>query len=315
MGKSMSHKAKKHAKHFWLLVMTSIVILFILVSAALYAKPNDSQLVMALSGEDAVARFMAVEELTKMGDTAIPSLEPLATSSGITLERKYAISILGSVGTEKAVEILLRILEKEQDVHIRGMVCHHLGWLGVEEAVPIIGRWLYTIQGKSFDWLDPRDGKKIYGSARILCPVSAWMEHVYALWRIGGKEAITILETMVKTKHGSDAGKELMFTYKQHLAELKKEEAFLDEVRRVPGLESHVKRLFSFFRSDKLAIIRLYHDKIIRGGLEGRWVLEGLKNHPDPELRQAAATLLKHYEKIQSSIEHTKPSAGERGIR
>lgn len=315
MSKLMLRKAKKHVKYFWFLVMNFVVVLSILVPAVSYAEQSPSQLVMALSGEDVVARFMAVEELVTMGDAAIPALEPVATSLGITIERKYAIGILGSIGTERAVEILLRILKEEQDVHVRGMVCHHLGWLGVEEAVPILGRWLFTIQGKDFDWLDPRDGKIIYGSARILCPVSAWMEHVYALWRIGGEEAIAILEKMAKTRHGGDAGQELMFTYKQHLIELTKEAAFLDEVRRVPGLEDQVKRLFSFFRSDKLAIIRLYHDKVIRGGLEGRWVLEGLKNHPDPELRQAATTLLKHYEEIQSSIEHTEPSAEERGIR
>jgi hypothetical protein len=140
------------------------------------------------------------------------------------------------------------------------------------------------------------------------------MEHVYALWRIGGEEAIAILEKMVKTRHGGDAGQALMITYRQHLTELKTEATFLHAVRRVPGLESHVKRLFNFFRNDNLAIIRLYRDKVVRGGLEGRWVLEDMQNRSDPELRQAAITLLKHYEEIQSGIEHTE-SYKKGGIR
>jgi hypothetical protein len=42
------------------------------------------ELVDALQGEDAVARFLAEEQPVEMGDTAIPALEPLATVPGIS---------------------------------------------------------------------------------------------------------------------------------------------------------------------------------------------------------------------------------------
>ena len=56
-----------------------------------------------------------------------------------------------------------------------------------------------------------------------------------------------------------------------------------------------MKLLFEFFRRDTLASVRLYRDKIVRGGLEGQWVLEDMKNHMDEKLRRAAGTLLTHY--------------------
>ena len=60
-----------------------------------------------------------------------------------------------------------------------------------------------------------------------------------------------------------------------------------------------VKLLFHFFRRDNLAIIRLYRDKVIRLGIEGRWVLEGMKKHPDEKVRQAATAMLKNYDKLR----------------
>ena len=67
----------------------------------------------------------------------------------------------------------------------------------------------------------------------------------------------------------------------------------------MPGLELDVKRLFEFFRKDTLASVRLYRDKIVRGGLEGQWVLEDMKSHTDEQLRKAAEALLTHYEILQ----------------
>jgi hypothetical protein len=46
-----------------------------------------SVLVNTLVREDAVARFMAAEQLVRMGNAAVLALEPLATSSGFTLAR------------------------------------------------------------------------------------------------------------------------------------------------------------------------------------------------------------------------------------
>jgi len=83
------------------------------------------------------------------------------------------------------------------------------------------------------------------------------------------------------------------------LYELKQQVLFWDKVRRVRDLEPHVRLLFNFFRKDTLAWMRLYRDKIIRGGLEGRWVLEDMKNHPDEKLRKAAAVVLRNYGKLQ----------------
>jgi len=257
---------------------------------------ESAELVSALAGEDAVARFLAEEQLVKMGDAAVPALEPLATSSGFTLARQYAINILVRIGSKKAIRLLLRILEQEPEVKVRGLICRHLGRLGVEEAVPIIGKWLFTIQGKSFnDWNGPKGGHP-----QVLTPVYAWIVHVHALREIGSEKGIPILEKMLTKKHGGKAGRALRLAYRQNLNELRREAAFWNAVRQVPGLEKDVKLLFQFFRRNTLSLIRLYRDKVVHLGLEGRWVLEDMKNHPDEKLRQATTALLEEYDNLKT---------------
>jgi len=95
---------------------------------------SHSELVNALAGEDAVARYRVEEQLVEMGDKAVVALKPLATSSGFTPARQYAIIVLARIANEKAIALLLEILEKEPDVKLRALVCTHLGRLGVEEA-------------------------------------------------------------------------------------------------------------------------------------------------------------------------------------
>jgi len=250
-----------------------------------------SDLVSALSGEDAVARFMAEEELAGMEDAAIPILEPLATSSGFTPARQYAINVLARISSERAIGLLLRILEEEPDVKTRALICRHLGRLGVEEAVPIIGKWLFTIQGKSFS---PE------GQPQATNTWYAWIVHVHTLREIGSEKGISILEKMLKTKHGGRVGRQFTIAYQQSLDELRQETAFWNAVRKVPGLESDAWVLFQFFRRDTLALIRLYRDKVIHLGMEGRWALEGMKNHPDEKIQQAATALLNNYDKLQT---------------
>jgi len=263
------------------LVCLIILLCFQMVSQA-------SDLVSALVGDDAVARFMAEEKLVEMGDAAVPILEPLATSPGFTPKRQYAINILARISSEQAIDLLLRILEQEPDVKLRALICWHLGRLGVEEAVPIIGKWLFTIQGREFNPEgQPQSANKWY----------AWIEHVHALREIGSEKGIPILEKMLRTKHGGRVGKQFTIAYQQSLDELRQEAAFWSAVRRVPGLESEAKLLFQFFRRDTLALIRLYRDKVIHLGIEGRWVLEGMKNHPDEKLRKAATALLSNLDK------------------
>jgi len=246
---------------------------------------NASEVASALSGEDAVARFLAEEQLVEMGDEAVAALKPLATSSGFTPGRQYAIIVLARIANEEAIAILLEILEKEPDVKLRALVCTHLGRLGVEEAVPIIGKWLFTIEGQSVPGWYPGVSK----------PTLFWLEHVYALRAIGSEKAIPILERMRKTRHGGKGGGALRMAYQECLVDLESQAEFWRAVRRVPDLEPDVKLLFEFFRKDTLASVRLYRDKIVRGGLEGRWVLEDMKNHTDDKLRKAAETLLTHY--------------------
>jgi hypothetical protein len=258
-----------------------------------------SELVSALVGEDAVARFMAEEQLVEMGDTAVPVLKPLATSPGFTPARQYAINILARIESQKAIELLLRVLEQEQDVKVRALICRHLGRLGVEEAVPIIGKWLFTIQGKSLDFLNGREPQGTQPWYAWIVDWYAWIVHVQALREIGSEEGIPILEELLKTGHGGRAGHDFMMAYEDNLRELRKEAAFWNAVRRTPGLEEEVRLLFRFFRRDSLAAIRLYRDKVIHLGLEGRWVLEDMRNHPDKKLQQAAAALLKAYDNLQ----------------
>ena len=268
------------------------------------SEPQDkpSELVSALAGEDAVARFIAEEQLVEMGDTAVPALETLATSSGFTLPRQYAINVLARIDSEKSIHLLLHILEQEPEVKVRALICRHLGRLGVEEAVPIIGKWLFSIRGKSFnDWDGPKGG-----DPQVLTPAYAWIVHVHALREIGSEKGIPILEKMLAMKHGGRIGRALMTVYQENLEELKREADFWNAVRQVSGLERNVNLLFYFFHRDTLALIRLYCDKVIHLGIEGRWVLADMKNHPDGKLRQAATALLKEYDKLKGEDSNVK---------
>ena len=256
---------------------------------------RSSSLVSALAGEDAVAKFMAEEQLVEMGDAAVSVLEPLATSPRLTLARQQAINVLARISSEKAIQLLLRVLEQEQDVKVRSLVCRHLGRLGVTEAVPIISKWLFSIQGKSLsDWDGPKGG-----DPQVLTRAYAWIVHVHALREIGSEKGIPVLERMLAKKHGGKAGRALTLACRQSLSELEREAAFWNAVRRVPGLERHVMLLFRFCRRDALALMRLYRDKIVHLGLEGRWVLESMVNYPDEGLRRAAAALLREYDNLK----------------
>jgi len=294
---TINRKAKRY------LVGLAVILCFQVILVNI-SEPQDKlfELVSALEGEDAVARFMAEEQLVEMGDTAVPALEPLATSSGFTIPRQYAINVLARIESEQSIRLLLRILEQEPEVKVRALICRHLGRLGVEEAVPIIGKWLFTIQGKSFnDWDGPKGG-----DPQVLTPAYAWIVHVDTLREIGSEKGITILEKMLTMKHGGRTGRALMTVYQDNLNELKKETDFWNAVRQIPGLEKNVNLLFHFFRRDTLALIRLYRDKVVRLGLEGRWVLEDMRNHPDEKLRQAATALLKEYDKLKGEDSNVK---------
>jgi len=272
-----------------------LALLLAFVCEAGQQAPIPSDLVRALGGEDAVARLDAEEKLVAMGDAALPALDSLATSPGYTVERQYAFNILAAIRSKKSIAVLLRILEQEQDVMPRGAVCQHLGRLGVEEAVPLIGKWLLTVQGQPIDI----GGGDQYGNPMVVTRSYAWVRHVHALRNIGGEQAIPILEKMLAKPTTGKGGERINRACRTDLAELKREAAFWQAVRRVPGLEADAKRLFAFLRTDTLALIRLYRDKIIERGTEGRWVLESLERHPDAAVAQAAKTILAHYSRLK----------------
>ena len=257
-------------------------------------QPGAAELVEALSGEDAVARLLAEQQLVQMGDRALPALEPLAMSPGYSPARQHAIHIVARIGSPAAVRLLLRTLEDEHDVRARGLVCRHIGRMGIEEAVPIIGRWLTTIRGKPVDF----GGGDRWGNPRVKTRSYAWVLHVHALREIGSEKGVPILEQMLKRPHGGKAGRSLTRAYGEALTELRREAAFWKALRRLPGAQKHARILFSFFRKDTLALIRLYRDKVIRLGVEGRWVLESMADHPNFELRRAATALLKEYGRL-----------------
>jgi HEAT repeat protein len=254
------------------------------------------KLVKALGGEDAVARLLAEERLVAMGDEAVPALEAVAVAPGETPMRRYALNALGQIASGKAVAVLLQVLDKEEDVILRGLVCEHVGRLGVEEAVPIIGRWLATIRGKPL----PRATHPV-----VLKPLYAWMRHAHALREIGSEKGIPILEDMSRAGHRGPGGKPLMKDYNDCLRELKKEAAFRAAVRELPGLEDHLKVLVKFCRRSDLARMRLYRMKVIDGGRQGRWVLEDLTKHPDAKLRDAASALLQSWGALHQAREAT----------
>lgn len=266
------------------------------LAASLLCGAEPSELVRALAGEDAVARFLAEEKLVETGDAALRAVGELAKSPGNTPARQYAINVLARIGSGRAVRLLCDILEREQDVMARGVICQHLGRLGVEEAVPLICKWLLTIEGKPMGI----GGGDRWGNPKVVTRSYAWVRHVHALREIGSEKAIPTLERLQKARNGGRGGQRLMRAYRDDLRELRRAAAFWRAVRRMPGLETEAKLLFRFFRSDTLALIRLYRDKVIGLGTEGRWVLEDLQKHDDAKLRRASAALLKHYNKLRS---------------
>jgi HEAT repeat protein len=247
-------------------------------------------MVKALGGGDAMSRFLAGEGLIEMGDGALAALEPLAKSPGYTPERQRAIHIIGRIGSPRAGSLLVAILEHEEDVRIRGLLCMHLGRMGTEEAVPVIGRWLLTIRGKVMDSWDKPE---------VLTPTYEWMRHVYALEEIGSEKGIPVLEEMVMVPNPGRGGKEFTRACQESLGELRREAAFWKAVREVAGLEREAKVLFEFCRKDTLAVMRMYRTRIVGLGTEGRWALQDLAKVDNAEVQRAAGAMLAHYDGVR----------------
>jgi hypothetical protein len=161
--------------------------------------------------------------------------------------------------------------------------------MGVEEAVPVIGKWLLTIRGKTLDSWD----KPV-----VTTPTYQWIRHVYALEEIGSEKGIPILEEMLRAPNPGRGGKEFVRACQDSLQELRREAAFWKTVRGVPGLEEDAKKVFALCRKDTLAGIRLYRVNIMALGLEGRWALEDLPKVKEEDVRRAAETLLKDYDAL-----------------
>ena len=265
-----------------------------LLSVGSDALADAAAMVKALSGKSAVARFEAEEGLTKMGDAALPSLEPLVRTPGFSLGRRYAIHVVARIGSAKAASMLVRVLDKDPDVRVRGMVCDHVGRLGVEEAVPIIGRWLLTIRRKSFP---------VFRHPVVKTTAYEWLRHAHALREIGSEKGIPIIEKVLEKPPTGRAAKPMIREFRKILVELKNETVFWKAVRDVRGLEPQVRKLFKSWRRDDLALMRLYRMKVIALGTEGRWVLKDMKGHPDAALRRAAAALLKEYRRLAGTKE------------
>ena len=165
--------------------------------------PEAEKLVRALSGEDAVARFQAEQQLLGMADEAFPALERVARTPGFAPSRRHAINILARIASRKSIDVLLRMLEADRDVRVRGLICHHVGRLGVEEAVPIIGKWLLSNRGKPVSRMR---------HPVVLTEGYEWMRHAHALREIGSERGIPILERMLEVKHGGPSGRDLTAT-------------------------------------------------------------------------------------------------------
>ncbi len=266
-----------------------VVVLACAGSFAVGGEPRVSKLAESLAGDDAVARYLAEEQLVEMGDAALPALKPLVLSEGLTPARRDAFGILARIRTPQSIRCLLDVLEGEKDLQVRGVVCGHLGRLGVEEAVPVIGKWLMTVRGQTFrrkEWWESG-------------PWTDWILHVHALREIGSEAGVPLLGALLQAKNPGEGGAQLMRSYREDLEDLRQEKHFWAAVRGVEGLEPRVKRLFASFRTDTLAGIRLYRTGVVRLGIQGRWALEGMTHHPDAQLREDAAVFLKHYDRLQ----------------
>jgi hypothetical protein len=267
---------------------SAVLTLCVLVSDAVAGTPRE--LIAALSSDDAVARFEAEEKLIASGDASLAAMAGHATSRGSGPVRVRVIHIVGQIGTPRAQALLVRILAREPDVQLRGLVCRHLGRLGAEEAVPVIGKWLQTICGKPM----PRMQHPV-----VLSDNYGWMCHADALREIGSEEGIPILERMIRAGHRGPSAQAFMRTYREALFELQRERTFRHAVRGVRGAEAAADALFGFFRRDTLARLRLYRMKLVALGTEGRWVLEDLRRHPDGKVRDAAKKLLATWPRLQ----------------
>ncbi len=275
-----------HARFLARSALTTTLVALSLVGFPGRARAQARVLVRALDGEDALARFRAEEELVKMGAASVGALRSLALSRRFTPARQRAFNVLARIDTGNARALLIDALKRERGAAARGALCLHLGRMGAKEAVPIIGRWLRTIEGKSFPGASEPWVKE---------PFYHWVRHVHALRDIGSEDGIVILERLSGKRHAGEGGRILTRAVRQNLAELGREVAFRKAVRQVAGLEIHLDRLVAFFRRDDLARIRCYRDKVIAGGREGNRVLIGMRRHSDVDLRAAAGALLEHY--------------------
>jgi hypothetical protein len=242
--------------------------------------------IAALSGPNALAEWKAFLALKEAGDAAVPALKELAIAEGPLQPRLMAIDLLAEVGTEPARQALLSLLRTERkNLAVRGQLCIHLGHLRERRAVPVLAAWLDAIGARSLhDAPGPKEAQ----------PSTCYLRHVEALWMMGDERGIAVLERFEKklprgVGYGGFLSNFVLGGVKHALAELR---ASADFWRGAAGLVAALAPLFTWLRTDPVAVFRHHESLVIHGGPPAQRLLHALSRHKDPAIAAGAQALL-----------------------
>lgn len=264
-------------------------------SRAADANVEVSQLVKALSGDNALAEWKASKKLAELGDVAVPPLAELAGSQEPLVPRSLAVEILGKIGTKAAMDALLKLLKVENNLAMRGQICMRLGYAREKRALPIIAEWLRTI--------GPRALNDVHGPKEVQ-PSTCYIRHVEALGMIGDESAIPILAEFKQNippniGYGGFVTNFVTGSVNQALADIRDNAAFWQSVEKHPGLAERIAPLFRYFHTNNVAKFRHYESEVVRGTKPGKGILQSLTKQADSKLAMAATTLLDRYDDLE----------------
>ena len=254
---------------------------------------NVPDLIVALSGPDALAEFHASRALVAKGDEAVPALErlvPMHRDASLP-PRMIAVELLGEIATDKARLALIRLLDTETNLAVRGQLCRELGALREERAVPVLTKWLDTIGP---DALNDVPGPK------EVQPSTCYARHLEALGMIGDERAVGPIQAFDR-KVPANVGYGGWLTGMIHQAvqnaldDIRENTSFWQAVRNQPGLEKDITPLMNCLHTDPVASFYNHAGQVKRHTPEGKTVLEDLVRNPDPAVARGAKALLDHY--------------------
>ncbi len=255
------------------------------------------QLIKALSGDNAVAEWKASRKLVELGDVAVPAVAELAGSPVHLAPRLLAVEVLGEIGTKSAMDALLDLLKRENNLAVRGQLCTQLGYARERRVIPIIAEWLGSIGPKSLN--DVRGPKEVQ-------PSTCYIRHVEALGMIDDESAIPILEEFKKNipqkiGYGGFVTNFVTGAVNQTLADIRDSVVFWKVVGQNPGLAEKIAPLFGYFQTNNVAKFRHYKSEVVRGTEQGKVIILRLTKQTNSKLAMAAKSLLDEYNNLKIS--------------